>query len=193
MLSQLHFMPKDISEEFTSPVRSLAHWEEAAIEVFVRAAALIGFPRSIGEIYGVLFCAREALTFDDLVERLGISRGSVSQGLKLLRQLGAVRTHYVVGSRKDHFVPELSMKRLVSGFVRDQFTPHLESGESRLDQIERLIKKEESTELQEHAAARINTLRSWQTRIAKLVPVAMALLGGSNLVSNSEEAGREVV
>ena len=187
-----HSMTQEITEEVVSTGRSLAAWETATIEVFVRAAALIGFPRSIGEIYGVLFCAAQALTFDDLVERLRISRGSVSQGLKLLRQLGAVRVQYVVGSRKDHFEPELSMKRLVSGFVRDQFTPHLESGASRLEQIEALIEEEDSA-VQEHAAARISTLRSWQTRTVRLVPVVMAVLGGSNLLSDTEESGREVV
>ena len=51
------------------------------IDVFVRAASLIGLPRSIGEIYGLLFCTPQALSFDELVERLQISKGSVSQGL----------------------------------------------------------------------------------------------------------------
>tara|TARA_A100001015_G_scaffold168859_1_gene187682 strand:+ start:2684 stop:3241 length:558 start_codon:yes stop_codon:yes gene_type:complete len=170
----------------------LSPWETATIEVFVRAAALIGFPRSIGEIYGVLFCAEHALTFDDLVGRLGISRGSVSQGLKLLRQLGAVRIQYVAGSRKDHYEPELSMKRLVSGFVRDQFTPHVESGTARLEQIEALIKEEDST-VRRHAAARISTLRSWQKRTVKLVPVVMAVLSGSDFLKNEPEPDREVI
>ncbi|MGB1127957.1 MAG: GbsR/MarR family transcriptional regulator, partial [Opitutales bacterium] len=88
-------MPRD--QQF----RTLAEWESATIEVFVRAVDLIGFPRSVGEIYGLLFCAQEPVSFDDLVERLKISKGSVSQGLKLLRQLGAVRVHYIAGSRKD--------------------------------------------------------------------------------------------
>lgn len=98
------------------------------IDVFVRAAGLIGLPRSIGEIYGLLFCAPRALTFDDLAERLQISKGSVSQGLKVLRQLGAVKLHFVPGSRRDHYEPELSIKRLVRGFVKDQLEPHLISG-----------------------------------------------------------------
>ena len=91
------------------------------IDVFVRAASLIGLPRSIGEIYGLLFCTPQALSFDELVERLRISKGSVSQGLKVLRQLGAVKMHYVPGSRRDHYQPELSMKRLVRGFIKDHY------------------------------------------------------------------------
>ena len=106
---------ESLSSDAASSPAALSPWETSTIEVFIRAAGLIGLPRSVGEIYGLLFCAESPLTFDDLAERLGISRGSVSQGLKFLRQLGAVKVHYVAGSRKDHYQPELSMKRLVSG------------------------------------------------------------------------------
>lgn len=162
------------------------------IEFFVRAANLMGLPKSIGEIYGLLFCADGALTFDDLERRLGISRGSVSQGLKLLRQLGAVQIHYVSGSRKDHYLPELSMKRLVQGFVRDQIGPHLDSGSSLLEQIEVLIEEEQHTETRAHALRRLNTLRSWKQRIEKLLPVIMAVLSGINFF-NPAEAERELI
>jgi len=148
------------------------------IDVFVRAAGLIGLPRSIGEIYGLLFCAKEALTFDELVERLQISKGSVSQGLKVLRQLGAIKLHYVSGSRRDHYEPELSMKRLVRGFIKDQFEPHLVSGSQRLKDIDALIEEEGDEALQQHALNRLGTLRSWQQRTRKLMPIIMAVLGG---------------
>ena len=45
----------------------LSAWETSMIDVFVRAAGLIGLPRSIGEIYGLLFCSPKALSFDELV------------------------------------------------------------------------------------------------------------------------------
>ena len=166
---------------------ALSPWETSMIEVFIRAASLIGLPRSVGEIYGLLFCAQAPQTFDELAERLGISRGSVSQGLKFLRQLGAVKVHYVAGSRKDHYQPELSMKRLVSGFVRDQFTPHLESGEERLAEISALIEAETDPELRTHAAQRINTLRTWQGRMQKLMPIVMAALGGASFFNQRSE------
>lgn len=149
------------------------------IDVFVRAASLIGLPRSIGEIYGLLFCARGALTFDELVEGLQISKGSVSQGLKVLRQLGAVKLHYVPGSRRDHYEPELSMRRLAKGFLKDQFEPHIDSGTQRLDAIDSLIEGEADFENREHALQRLNTLRSWQVRTRRLLPIVMAVLGGT--------------
>ena len=72
------------------------------------------------------------------------------------------------------------MKRLVHGFVRDQFTPHLESGEERLNAIAVLAESEADSALREHAAQRINTLRTWQGRMQKLMPIIMAALGGAN-------------
>ena len=149
------------------------------IDVFVRAASLIGLPRSIGEIYGLLFCTPQALSFDELVERLRISKGSVSQGLKVLRQLGAVKMHYVPGSRRDHYQPELSMKRLVRGFIKDQFEPHLLSGSQRLDNIDAFIQDECNEASRAHALSRLGTLRSWQLRTRKLIPIIMAVLGGA--------------
>lgn len=154
------------------------------IDVFVRAAGLVGLPRSIGEIYGLLYCSPRALTFDDLVERLQISKGSVSQGLKVLRQLGAVKLHYVPGSRRDHYEPELSMKRLVRGFVKDQFEPHLVSGSQRLAAINTLIEDEADDALRQHATNRLNTLCSWQQRTRKLMPIIMAVLGGAKFLES---------
>ena len=175
------------------PAAALSPWETSTIQLFIRAASLIGLPRSVGEIYGFLFCAQSPQTFDDLSARLGISRGSVSQGLKFLRQLGAVKVHYLAGSRKDHYQPELSMKRLVHGFVRDQFTPHLESGGEGLDAISVLIESESDPEVRTHATQRINTLRTWQGRMQRLMPIIMAALGGSNCFNKPDDAPSDIV
>lgn len=163
------------------------------IEIFVRAASLIGLPKSIGEIYGLLFCSDRPLTFDDLGSRLGISRGSVSQGLKLLRQLGAVKLQYVAGNRKDHYVPELSMKRLAKGFVRDQFSPHLESGQSRIDAVKSMIGEEPDEALREHALQRLNTLSSWQKRVQRLLPIAMAAMSGAQFFEDKSNKGDVII
>ena len=174
-------MPSEPPSAFVAPsARRLLSWEVAMIEMFVRAANLIGLPRSVGEIYGVLYCAERPLTFDDQVERLGISKGSVSQGLKLLRQFGAVKVQYIAGSRKDHYAPELSIKRLMRGFIQDQFNPHLQSGASRIEGIRDLVDAEQNPALREHARERLGTLISWQARMVKLLPVITAVLGGAD-------------
>jgi len=171
----------------------LRDWERSTIELFVGAAGLIGLPRSVGEIYGLLYCAENPLTFDEVESRLGISRGSASNGLKLLRQLGAVKVHYVPGSRRDHYVPELSMRRLAQGFIRDQINPHLESGGERLDDIERLVAEESDDEVRAHAEKRIATLRSWRSRTRRLLPFLVSALGGRRARENDPPSDEHVV
>lgn len=182
-------MPK----QSTKNAPLLSEWEEATIEVFIRATNIIGLPKSIGEIYGLLFCSSEALCFDDLEQKLQISRGSVSQGLKVLRQIGAIKLVYKQGSRKDHYQPELSMKRLIRGFMKEQFSPHLDSGLDRLSAIEGLVSDIPDQATRSHAEKRLDTLRTWHKRTQKLLPVIMAVLGGAALLQKPESTTQQVI
>ena len=88
--------------------------EVEAIEFFVRMMSIMGLPRSVGEIYGLLYFSEMPLSMDDISSRLSISMGSTSQGLKTLRSLKAIRTSYVQGDRRDHFIAETEFRRLFS-------------------------------------------------------------------------------
>lgn len=66
-------------------------FEEALVSFFTDAADNLGVPKSVAAIYGICFASPEPLSFSDINERLDISSGSVSQGLKVLREVGALR------------------------------------------------------------------------------------------------------
>ena len=117
----------------------LDEWEEAVIDLFLNAANSFGLPKSYGQIYGLLFCRDQALALDDVMELLKISKGSASQGLRALRQLGAVSSVFEPGDRKERFVAEIRLRKLVGGFLREQADPHIEKGSARLQQIESLV------------------------------------------------------
>ena len=68
----------------------LGEWEIAVIDLFLNAANSFGLPKSYGQIYGLLFCRDQSLSMDEVMKLLEISKGSASQGLRALRQLGAV-------------------------------------------------------------------------------------------------------
>ena len=57
---------------------------------FAEIVQLFGIPKSVGQIYGLLYASPKPLGFTAIVERLEISKGSASQGLQLLRSLGAI-------------------------------------------------------------------------------------------------------
>jgi hypothetical protein len=67
-----------------------ADFQSECIELFAEVVYALGLPRSIGQIYGLLYASPLPLSFSDIVERLDISKGSASQGLQLLRTLGAI-------------------------------------------------------------------------------------------------------
>ncbi len=153
----------------------LAEWELTVIELFVHAAQLIGIPKSVGQIYGLLYCRDEPLPMDAIMNALGISKGSASMGLKTLRQIGAVKTVFIIGDRRDHYSAELRLRKLVSGFISDQVQPHLDSGEERLAHLETLIKDLPANE-RPAAEMRLSSLRSWHGKATTVLPILRKLL-----------------
>ncbi|MBJ7259883.1 MAG: hypothetical protein JHD33_10130, partial [Chthoniobacterales bacterium] len=93
---------------------ALTELEAEAIEMFINFLRLIGLPKSVGEIYGLLFVAPRSMAMDAIMKRLGISLGAASQGLKLLRSFGAVRVVYERGDRRDHYVADLELSRFAT-------------------------------------------------------------------------------
>ena len=93
--------------------------ESEVIAIFISIADLLNLPRSVGELYGLLFISERPLCLDDLRFRLNISKGSTSQGLKILRSFGAIRRVYIPGDRKDFYEAEFFAK-IASGFADEQ-------------------------------------------------------------------------
>jgi DNA-binding transcriptional regulator GbsR (MarR family) len=150
--------------------------EVEVIDLFVGLARVIGMPRSLGELYGLLFISRQPLPMDDIISRLNISKGSASQGLKFLRGLGAVKPVYVPGDRRDHYVAELDLKKLAGGVIREELQPHLDNGSERLERMAGLIKRLPGEE-QEIPETRLGRLSGWQKKSRLLLPVVLKVLG----------------
>jgi DNA-binding transcriptional regulator GbsR (MarR family) len=155
----------------------LSELESEVIAVFVRMADVLNLPRSVGEIYGMLFIATEPLCLDDCRIRLNISKGSTSQGLKILRSFGAIRTVYVPGDRKDYYVAETSLRKIASGFASEQIQPHVASGKERIARIRELIEEYDASGRDE-LAEKIDLLENWQQRAGKTLPLVLKLIGG---------------
>ena len=165
----------------TPPLSSqdLSELEQQVIAVFVDGVKVLGLPRSIGEIYGLLFISPHPLSLDDLVTRLDISKGSASQGLKTLRGLGAVREANAEGlpGRRTHYEAATELKRLVGGFIREQIRPHLESGRNKVAQLDQVIGELETEEERRFAQDRVERLDQWMKNAGKVLPVLQKILG----------------
>lgn len=151
--------------------------EVEVIHLFVQFARALGQPRSVAEIYGLLFASEKPLSMDTLIERLNLSKGSASQGLKYLQDLGAVRTVYVAADRRTHYEAVAELRNLAGRFLRQQILVHFEDSESHLDRIEAQTQKL-SDEQRKHVNERVKLLRRWEQRGRRILPFVLKMLGG---------------
>ena len=151
--------------------------EIEVVELFVLLSRVLGQPRSLGEIYGLLFISAQPLAMDDVVARLNLSKGSTSEGLKFLRNLGAVKMVYVPGDRRVHYEAVAELRNLASRFLRENIKPQLSEGEERLNRLS-AIANELPEEERDHARSRIALLRSWSKNGRRVLPLVLRVLGG---------------
>jgi DNA-binding transcriptional regulator GbsR (MarR family) len=172
MASQLIPTEKPSSRESVSP---LSEFELEAIDLFIRSVQGLGLPRSIGEIYGFLFAQPQPQPMEVLVRRLGISVGSVSQGLKFLKNIGAVKVTFHPGDRREFFSAQTELRKLVVGLIKERIQPHLDNGEARIESMLQSSKKLPAGN-RAILQGRIEILRNWRWKAAKALPFIVRLL-----------------
>jgi len=163
--------------ETESSASVLEPFEIEAIGLFVQFSRALGQPRSYAEIYGLLFVSHEPLSMDVLIERLALSKGSASQGLKYLEELGAIRTVYLAGERRTHYEAVAELRNLAGRFLSQQILSHFKDSGARLDRLAGQAQKL-SGERRKHVGARIKLLRSWERNGRRVVPFVLKMLGG---------------
>ena len=151
--------------------------EHQMVNIFVDGARILGLPPSIGEIYGLLFISPTPLALDDFVERLGISKGSVSQGLRMLKGLRAVHEVESASDRRTYYEPAIELKRLAGGFIREQVRPHFKSAETRIRDLAEKAQEIDDPESRKFLRARIERIDTWRRSTNKLLPILQKLLG----------------
>lgn len=154
-------------------IRALSEFQVEAIALFVRAAAVFSLPRSVAQICGLLFATPEPLSIDDISLRLGISRGSAFEGLRWLRDLGAVESIFLPGVRKEHFRAEFQLRKLATGFLRNQIQPHIDNGTEHLKRLKETI--DPSSRDAAFYRDRLKQITGWHRFFAKALPVIRAL------------------
>ena len=167
-------VPANLQAESSAAINA-RNLELESIDFFVRLMSMLGMPRSVGEIYGLLYFSKDSLPMDQIASRLEISIGSASQGLRTLRSLKAVRTAYVAGDRRDHYFAETEFRRLFSNFIKDDIMPHLDSAKDRISRMEKSL-PEQSPEEDEFYAVRIEKLRRLTKAGGRLLPALAGLL-----------------
>ena len=151
--------------------------EVDTIHLFVQLSRVLGQPPSVAEIYGLLFVSPHPLSQEEFLERLNLSKGSASQGLRYLQDLGAVRTVYVAGDRRVHYEAVAELRNLANRFLRQQVLTYFEDSGERLERLLAEARKLPNGQ-RDHAVSRVKMLKSWEKNSRRLLPIILALLGG---------------
>jgi DNA-binding transcriptional regulator GbsR (MarR family) len=147
------------------------------IDVFVRLAQELDIPRSVGQIYGLLFCSLQPMSFESITHRLQISSGSTSQGLRFLRNIGAARSTFHPGDRRDYWTAETGLRKLAAGILREKVEPHLQNAEDRIQTMRTLLSEAQPPQKQQtHLTHQIDRLEKWKHRGQKLLPLILRVV-----------------
>ena len=167
-------------------------YESGLVEIFADLAELFGNPKSYGQIYGLLFANEQPLSMEEIAQRLDISQGSISQGLRQLEAFGAVVKERNNGSRQALYTAKLEMKLLISGFLKERVIPRLESTEARVKALRASLPTSSglpgavsaSLRLRSQPSSlaslrfRLDRVAKWHRSARTLLPIARKILGG---------------
>ena len=146
--------------------------EDSILHLCVKLCAILGLPKSVGLIYGAVFVSARPIEAGDICKKLKISRGSVSQGLKFLRELGAIRVEGDNGNRAEHFVVEDHLRKAVETFVTKKIAPAFEELGEEVIRLE----KDPNLNLPQELREKLETIRRWHSHGQLLLPLVTGFL-----------------
>lgn len=153
----------------------IAEFEASVVEFFVEAAEILGVPKSVAAIYGIVFASPVPLSFAEIEARLNFSKGSVSQGLRVLREVGAIKEVSSAADRAERFAPETEMRNLIGRFLQNRVERQLERGRGRLDELNGSASIFEPAE-QKILRQRLQKLQRWHDRTRASLPLIRTFL-----------------
>ena len=87
--------------------------EEAVLQTAAELAESISLNRIVGQMYALLYFSPEPVSMDDIATKLKISKGSVSNNIRILEEWKAVKHIVVAGSRRDFYSAEPDFMKIV--------------------------------------------------------------------------------
>jgi DNA-binding transcriptional regulator GbsR (MarR family) len=154
---------------------------QAFVEAGGNFCRKVGLPKSLGQIYGLLFLSSKPLSLDHITDLLEISKASASVGTRQLMAWGMIRQVWVPGSRRDHFeaVPELRQiaRRAYEEFLR----PKIDASEQRYRRLRTFLDEDLAAgrltpEEHEFCAARLQRVGSMQEQVRSALPLLKQVL-----------------
>lgn len=99
--------------------KALQEVHNSMLEGLSQLADYFGFSKVMGQLYGALLLSGEALSLDELMERLSISKASVSMNIRTLEHMGMVRQvwHKSRGDRRKYYEAQSNLLAILTNII----------------------------------------------------------------------------
>ncbi len=140
------------------------------IEAGGRTAHTFGLNRLLGQIYMLLYMNPDPLSLDDIMEKLGVSKASVSIACRQLQSWGAVHDVWKQGDRRHYYRAETDFGHILENGILSSIEKKLNSAKVQID-ISRALLEESGHEGAdcEFLRKRLDQADTYRTRIEGVV------------------------
>lgn len=99
--------------------KNLSQVHDSMLDGLSQLADYFGFSKVMGQLYGTLLLSAAPLSLDDMMDRLDISKASVSMNMRTLEHLGMVRQVWVRGGggRRKYYEAETDFWKLITSLL----------------------------------------------------------------------------
>jgi HTH-type transcriptional regulator, glycine betaine synthesis regulator len=105
------------SEKSIDPTLTIVH--DSMLDGLGQLSEYFGFSKVMGQLYGALLMSPKPLCLDDMMDRLDISKASVSMNMRTLEHMGMVRQVWVRGrgDRRKFYEAETAFWQIISNIL----------------------------------------------------------------------------
>ncbi|MCA6067850.1 transcriptional regulator [Chryseobacterium sp. RG1] len=126
----------------------LSEAKEKYIQTWGTFATNWGINRTMAQVHALLLASGRALSTDEVMEQLEISRGNANMNLRGLIDWGIVKKELIKGDRKEYFVAEKDVWYLFKQITKERRKREIEPVISFLEELKN-IEDKDSPEAQE--------------------------------------------
>ena len=103
-----------------------------------RMGSVWGISRTMAEVHALLYITGRPLCTDDIMARLGVSRGNVSMSVRSLLEWGVVEKVRQPGDRKEYYSAEQDVWSMMRAIARERIKREVDPLLDALDEISEL-------------------------------------------------------
>lgn len=114
-----------------------------------RMGSVWGISRTMAEVHALLYITGQPMCTDEIMERLGVSRGNVSMSVRSLLEWGVIEKVRHAGDRKEYFQAEQDVWSMLRAIARERIKREVDPLLDALDEIGELAPQVEAKSQEE--------------------------------------------